>query len=286
MSIVVENLYHTYSPNTPMQTESLVEVSFTIQSGEFVGVIGHTGSGKSTLIQHLNGLIEAQRGSVTVDGIRLFGDYPKKKVRTTVGMVFQYPEYQLFEETVEKDIAFGPKNMGLDEKQQQERVRQAMAQMELPYDEFAQRSPFELSGGQKRRVAIAGVLAMRPKYLVLDEPAAGLDPEGRRLLLERILSLHSETGMAVVLVSHAMDDIAMCAQRVLIMHEGRLVKTGTPAEAFADEQYLYSIGLGIPVMAQLHRKLQEKGLDVPFDATPDGMARCIQQALLRRQADV
>ena len=286
MSIAVENLYHTYSPNTPIQAESLTDVSFEVQNGEFVGIIGQTGSGKSTLIQHLNGLIQAQRGTVTVDGITLCGDYPKKKVRTTVGMVFQYPEYQLFEETVQKDIAFGPKNMGLDEAQQDERVRYAMAQMEIDYDEFAQRSPFELSGGQKRRVAIAGVLAMQPQYLVLDEPAAGLDPEGRRMLLECIKTLHSQTGMAVVMVSHAMDDIAMCAQRVMIMHEGKLVKTGTPQETFADEQYLYSIGLGIPVMAQMHRRLRESGLPVAFDATPSGMARCIQAALLGRRDHV
>ena len=278
MPIDVAHLFHTYNADTPMETESLQDVSFRVQEGEFMGIIGQTGSGKSTLVQHLNGLIQAQRGTVRVDGVRLAGDYPRKDIRTKVGMVFQYPEYQLFEETVEKDIAFGPKNMGLDEKAREERVRFAMAQMELDYDAYAQRSPFELSGGQKRRVAIAGVLAMQPKYLVLDEPAAGLDPEGRRLLLDRIRALHRDTGIAVVMVSHAMDDIAACAQRVLIMHEGKLVKSGTPQEVFADAQALYQMGLGMPVMAQLHAQLVQRGFAVAFDATPQGMARRIRAA--------
>ncbi len=286
MSISVEHLFHTYAPNTPMETKALSDISFDVQMGEFVGIIGQTGSGKSTLVQHLNGLIPVQRGAITVDGIGLCGDYPKKKVRTTVGMVFQYPEYQLFEETVEKDIAFGPKNMGLNDAQQHERVLYAMEQMELDYEEFAKRSPFELSGGQKRRVAIAGVLAMQPKYLVLDEPAAGLDPEGRRLLLTRIQKLHRDSGIAVVMVSHSMDDIAMCAQRVLIIHEGELLRTGTPQEVFSDAQYLYDIGLGMPVMAQLHTRLNEAGFAVAFDATPQGMARLIAQTLQRRREDV
>ncbi len=286
MSITVEHLFHTYAPNTPMETEALSDISFEVKEGEFIGIIGQTGSGKSTLVQHLNGLIPAQRGEITVDGIRLSGDYPKKKVRTTVGMVFQYPEYQLFEETVEKDIAFGPKNMGFDEKEQHERVLHAMEQMDLEYDEYAKRSPFELSGGQKRRVAIAGVLAMQPKYLVLDEPAAGLDPEGRRLLLNRIQRLHKETGIAVVMVSHAMDDIAVCAQRVLILHEGEIVKAGTPQEVFSNAEYLFGIGLGMPVMSQLHSELSEQGFDLEFDATPQGMALSIAQALKRRRGNV
>jgi energy-coupling factor transport system ATP-binding protein len=286
MSIEVKGLYHTYAHNTPLETEALIDIDLTIEEGEFVGIIGQTGSGKSTLVQHLNGLIGAQRGAVTVDGIGLRGDYPKKRVRTMVGMVFQYPEYQLFEETVAKDIAFGPKNMGLGEAEQDARVRAAMAQMELSYDEFAQRSPFDLSGGQKRRVAIAGVLAMQPKYLVLDEPAAGLDPEGRRLLLERIKQLHEKTGMTVVMVSHAMDDIAQCSQRVVVMHGGRILRTGTPQEVFVDEAQLAEIGLGIPVMAALHRKLADSGFDVRFAATPKGMAANVAAALEGGRADV
>lgn len=269
-----------------MQTESLSDITFSVAEGEFVGIIGQTGSGKSTLVQHLNGLIPAQKGQIVVDGIRLEGDYPKKKIRTMVGMVFQYPEYQLFEETVHKDIAFGPKNMGLNQAEQDERVHAAMEQMDLDYDEIGKRSPFELSGGQKRRVAIAGVLAMQPKYLVLDEPAAGLDPEGRRLLLNRILRLHRETGLAVVMVSHAMDDIAMCAQRVIVMHEGKIVHTGTPTEVFSDDDQLYALGLGTPVMAQLHKKLCQCGLNVGFDATPAGMARLIAHAMGGGRGDV
>jgi energy-coupling factor transport system ATP-binding protein len=286
MSITVEHLFHTYAPNTPMETESLSDVNLEVKEGEFLGIIGQTGSGKSTLVQHLNGLIPAQRGQITVEGIRLSGDYPKKKVRTTVGMVFQYPEYQLFEETVEKDIAFGPKNMGLDEKARHERVLWAMDQMDLDYAEYSQRSPFELSGGEKRRVAIAGVLAMQPQYLVLDEPAAGLDPEGRRLLLNMIQKLHRETGIAVVLVSHSMDDIAMCAQRVLILNDGQIIQSGTPQEVFADAEYLNGIGLGLPVMAQLHALLYAKGILVDFDATPKGLANNIALALKRGRSDV
>lgn len=282
MSIVVEHLTHTYSAGTPFAVEALSDVSFTVEDGSFVGIIGHTGSGKSTLAQHLNGLIPVERGKVTVDGTALAGKYDKKAIRTRVGMVFQYPEQQLFEETVEQDIAFGPKNMGLGEAEQKERVKWAMALMDLDYETFAARSPFDLSGGQKRRAAIAGVLAMQPRYLVLDEPAAGLDPEGRRMLLERIRRLHRETGMGVVMVSHAMDDIAQCAQKVLVMHSGRLVNSGTPQQVFADSAFLQSIGLGVPTMATLRERLCDRGLEVDFAATPKEMAQHIAQALRAR----
>lgn len=287
MSIVVEHLTHTYSAGTPFAVEALSDVSFTVEEGSFVGIIGHTGSGKSTLAQHLNGLIAVEQGKVTVDGTVLAGKYDKKAIRTRVGMVFQYPEQQLFEETVEQDIAFGPKNMGLGEAEQKQRVQHAMALMDLDYATFAGRSPFDLSGGQKRRAAIAGVLAMQPRYLVLDEPAAGLDPEGRRMLLSRIRKLHREAGMGVVMVSHAMDDIAQCARKVLVMHKGQLVKSGTPQEVFADSAFLQSIGLGVPTMATLQEQLRRRGLDVDFAATPQQMAENIARALRTgRNADV
>ena len=279
MSIVVEHLNHTYSPNSPFAVQAIADINMEVRDGEFIGIIGHTGSGKSTLIQHLNGLEPAQSGRVMVDGVELTGDYDRKKTRMQVGMVFQYPEQQLFEETVEKDICFGPKNLGLSEDAQKARAHWAMKRLDLDVDTYAQRSPFDLSGGQKRRVAIAGVLAMQPRYLVLDEPVAGLDPEGRRRLLDQIVALHEQTHIGIVLVSHSMDDIARCAQRVLVMHQGRLVRQGTPAEVFADAAYLQSIGLGTPVLAQLAEKLQNKGVRVPFSPTPEGMAYAIAQAL-------
>ena len=279
MSIVVEHLNHTYSPNSPFAVQAIADINMEVRDGEFIGIIGHTGSGKSTLIQHLNGLEPAQSGRVMVDGVELTGDYDRKKTRMQVGMVFQYPEQQLFEETVEKDICFGPKNLGLSEDEQKARAHWAMKLLDLDVDTYAQRSPVDLSGGQKRRVASAGVLAMQPRYLVLDEPVAGLDPEGRRRLLDQIVALHEQTHIGIVLVSHSMDDIARCAQRVLVMHQGRLVRQGTPAEVFADAAYLQSIGLGTPVLAQLAEKLQNKGVRVPFSPTPEGMAYAIAQAL-------
>ncbi|MBQ9989274.1 MAG: energy-coupling factor transporter ATPase [Clostridia bacterium] len=287
MPITVQNLSYTYSENTPMAVKALENVTLTIHEGEFIGIIGHTGSGKSTLVQHLNGLIPVQSGSITVDDIALRDSYPKKTVRTRVGMVFQYPEQQLFEETVAADIAFGPKNMGLSEEEQNRRVRHAMELMALDYSAIAERSPFELSGGQRRRVAIAGVLAMEPKYLILDEPAAGLDPEGRRLLLERIMGLHRETGIAVVMVSHSMDDIARCAQRVIVMEKGRIVNIGKPEEVFADAEKMEQLGLGVPTMAKVRDRLREAGLAVAFAATPEKMAENIAAALKERgQRDV
>ena len=287
MPITVQNLSYTYSENTPMAVKALENVTLTIHEGEFIGIIGHTGSGKSTLVQHLNGLIPVQSGSITVDDIALRDSYPKKTVRTRVGMVFQYPEQQLFEETVAADIAFGPKNMGLSEEEQNRRVRHAMELMALDYSAIAERSPFELSGGQRRRVAIAGVLAMEPKYLILDEPAAGLDPEGRRLLLERIMGLHRETGIAVVMVSHSMDDIARCAQRVIVMEKGRIVNIGKPEEVFADAEKMEQLGLGVPTMAKVRDRLREAGLAVAFAATPEKMAENIAAALKDRgQRDV
>ena len=224
MSIVIENLCHVYGKGTPFLVEALKDVSLEIEKGQLTGIIGHTGSGKSTLAQHLNGLEQAQSGRVVVDSVELSGKYDKKAIRTKVGMVFQYPEQQLFEETVVKDICFGPKNLGLSEEQQIERAKSAMALMQIEYETFAERSPFDLSGGQKRRVAIAGVLAMEPDYLVLDEPTAGLDPEARRNLLTIIRRLPEQTGMGVLMVSHSMEDMAMYADKLAVMHQGKLVR--------------------------------------------------------------
>lgn len=232
MSIVIENLCHVYGKGTPFLVEALKDVSLEIEKGQLTGIIGHTGSGKSTLAQHLNGLEQAQSGRVMVDSVELSGKYDKKAIRTKVGMVFQYPEQQLFEETVVKDICFGPKNLGLSEEKQIERAKSAMALMQIEYETFAEHSPFDLSGGQKRRVAIAGVLAMEPDYLVLDEPTAGLDPEARRNLLTIIRRLPEQTGMGVLMVSHSMEDMAMYADKLAVMHQGKLVRFGTPEEIF------------------------------------------------------
>ncbi|MEG0639771.1 MAG: energy-coupling factor transporter ATPase [Clostridia bacterium] len=266
MPIQVEHLTHTYMAGGPFSAVALNDVSLTIEDNELIGLLGHTGSGKTTLVQHLNGLIKPTQGHVVVDGL----DVGQKgasllEVRKKVGLVFQYPEYQLFEETVAKDIAFGPKNMGLSPAEIEERVRFAMEQVGLVYDELAQRSPFELSGGQMRRVAIAGVLAMRPKVLVLDEPTAGLDPAGRRSILAMIRHLHAAGGLTVVMVSHSMDDIADLATRLLVMSKGELVLSGTPREVFMQQDLLRSIGLGVPQAAELTHALIAEGFDLPAD---------------------
>ena len=257
LSIVIENLCHVYGKGTPFLVEALKDVSLEIEKGQLTGIIGHTGSGKSTLAQHLNGLEQAQSGRVVVDSVELSGKYDKKAIRTKVGMVFQYPEQQLFEETVVKDICFGPKNLGLSEEQQIERAKSAMALMQIEYETFAERSPFDLSGGQKRRVAIAGVLAMEPDYLVLDEPTAGLDPEARRNLLTIIRRLPEQTGMGVLMVSHSMEDMAMYADKLAVMHQGKLVRFGTPEEIFSHEEELRQAGLAVPTLSRLTKALQK-----------------------------
>ena len=266
MPIQVEHLTHTYMPGSPFAAVALDDVSLTIGDGELIGLLGHTGSGKTTLVQHLNGLVKPTSGRVLVDGV----DLSQKGVslldiRRRVGLVFQYPEYQLFEETVAKDIAFGPKNLGLSQQEVDERVRAACAQVELDFAELAERSPFELSGGQMRRVAIAGVLAMRPEVLVLDEPTAGLDPARRQGILSMIRSLHAAGGLTVVMVSHSMDDIASLATRLIVMSKGKLVMTGTPREVFAKQELLRSIGLGVPQAAELCHALRAEGYDLPQD---------------------
>ena len=233
-AVELKGLTYTYSVKTPFEKRALDNVSLAVEEGEFVGLIGATGSGKSTLIQHLNGLVKVQQGEVSVEGMNASDKKTLKKLRFTVGMVFQYPEYQLFEDTVAKDVAFGPKNMKLDKEEVERRVRRAMEVVGLPYEEFAERSPFELSGGEKRRAAIAGVIAMEPKILVLDEPVAGLDPVGRREILALVRKLHEEVSPTVIMVSHYMDDIAEMADRIVALKEGRIVADGSPAEGASE----------------------------------------------------
>ena len=277
MPIQVEHLTHTYMTDSPFAATALEDVSLTIEDGELIGLLGHTGSGKTTLVQHLNGLLKPTSGRVVVDGL----DITEKgvsllEVRRRVGLVFQYPEYQLFEETVAKDVAFGPKNLGLSEQEVDERVRYALQEVGLVYDEIAERSPFELSGGQMRRVAIAGVLAMRPKTLILDEPTAGLDPAGRRSILGMIRELHAAGGLTVVMVSHNMDDISSLATRLVVMSRGRMVLTGTPREVFQHRELLESIGLGIPQAAELTQRLIAEGYPLPADLyTPAEVAEAL-----------
>lgn len=264
MSIVIEHLNYVYMTGGPYETKALSDVNLTIHDGEFIGLIGHTGSGKSTLVQHLNGLIMPTSGRVLVDGMDLADKgTDRRAVRQRVGLVFQYPENQLFEETVEKDIAFGPKNLGLDEAEIDRRVRDAMRRVALDYDRLHERSVFELSGGQMRRVAIAGVLAMEPQVLVLDEPCAGLDPRGREEILGLIKRLHEEAGTTIVMVSHSMDDVASLAERVIVMNHGEVVMDGTPRDVFACGEELRGMGLDVPQAVQLADKLRERGFDIP-----------------------
>lgn len=266
MPIELKHLTHTYSEGSAFQSTALEDVSVTIKDGEFLAVVGHTGSGKSTLVQHLNGLLKPTGGQVLIDGEDLNGEHVNRRaLRQKVGLVFQYPEYQLFEETVAKDIAFGPKNQGLDSAEIDRRVRRAMAHVQLDYDKYAERSPFELSGGQMRRVAIAGVLAMEPKVLILDEPTAGLDPRGRDRILGMIHDLHAEGGMTVIMVSHSMDDVARLATRMLVMSHGKMVMMDTPRAVFQQRDLLRSIGLDVPQAAKLCARLRERGLNLPED---------------------
>ena len=264
MPIVIEHLNYVYMSGGPYETHALDDVSLTIEDGEFVGLIGHTGSGKSTLVQHLNGLLLPTSGTITVDGLNIADKATDRRaIRRKVGLVFQYPENQLFEETVEKDIAFGPKNLGLDDAEIDRRVRDAMRKVALDYDALHERSVFELSGGQMRRVAIAGVLAMEPQVLVLDEPCAGLDPHGREEILGLIRKLHEEAGTTIVMVSHSMDDVASLAERVIVMNHGELVMDGAPRDVFACGEELRGMGLDVPQAVELADRLREKGFAIP-----------------------
>jgi len=283
--IRVEHLSYVYNPGLPTQVTALEDVSFTVEQGDFVGVIGATGSGKSTLISHLNGLNKPTSGKVWVDGRDLWADPAKiREFRFLTGLVFQYPEYQLFEETCYKDIAFGPKNMGLDEAEVDRRVREAARFVGLD-DTLLARSPFELSGGQKRRVAVAGVLAMRPRILVLDEPAAGLDPEGRDEILGEIKQYHKQTGTTVLLVSHSMEDIAKYANRVLVMADKKVAMYDTVERVFARAEELLALGLSVPQVTKIFLKLREMGLDLPTDVyTVPYAVKTLLEAKARRDA--
>ncbi len=258
----VKNLHHTYSADTPFRHDALKDVSFSVERGEFIGVIGHTGSGKSTLMQHLNGLLKPTSGEILLDGKNIWADKKlTRQSRFRVGLVFQYPEYQLFEETVYKDIAFGPKNMGLKQTEVDRRVREAAEFVGITPAQL-EASPFDLSGGQKRRVAIAGVIAMEPEVLILDEPTAGLDPEGREAILENIRSYQREMNATIMMVSHSMSDVARLAERLLVMNDGCLVMDAPPAEVFTRPQELLDMGLDIPEVTRLFMLLKNKGIAV------------------------
>lgn len=259
MIMEIKNLSYVYNPNTPFEQKALDNINLEIKQGEFIGLIGHTGSGKSTLVQHLNGLMKPTSGNILIDGV----DITEKKVnlkeiRQKVGLVFQYPEHQLFEETIYKDIAFGPKNLELGEEEVDKRVRNAMEQVGLNFEELKDRSPFELSGGQKRRVAIGGVMAMKPQILILDEPTAGLDPRGRDEILGEILKIYKEENITVILVSHNMEDIAKLVNRILVMDKGKIAMDNTPLEIFKRVDELKEIGLGVPQITEFMEKFYEK----------------------------
>lgn len=272
MSIEIKNVTYTYMPKTPFERKALDGVDLVIDEGSFVAVAGHTGSGKSTLMQQLNGLLVPTIGQVLVDGVDLNAKGSKqeklkaREARLKVGMVFQYAEHQLFEETVFADVAFGPKNLGMDEAETERRVRESMESVGLSYEEFKDKSPFQLSGGQMRRVAIAGVLAMQPKYLVLDEPAAGLDAMGKERLMRELMALHRKKGMTMVFVSHNMDDIARMADKVIFMHEGRVLLYDTPTRAFREKDLLEEAGLCPPRIWSFLEELKDAGLSVDTEA--------------------
>lgn len=266
MSIKAENIIYVYGEGTPFKTIALDDVSIDIEKGDFVGIIGHTGSGKSTLIQLLNGLELPASGKVTVDDKHVGSDKSElRKIRQSVGLVFQYPEYQLFEETVEKDVAFGPLNLGLSESEINTRVKEALQAVGFDYNDIKDKSPFDLSGGQKRRVAIAGVLAMKPDYLILDEPTAGLDPAGRNEIFEQIKRLHKSNNQTVILVSHSMEDIAKLVEKVIVLYKGKVHMQGSPKEIYRNAQELVKIGLGVPQIVEVVMELRKNGFNIKDD---------------------
>lgn len=266
MSIEIENLKHIYDIGTPYEITALENINLSIKSGELVGLIGHTGSGKSTLIQHLNGLLKPTDGSIIIDNVILNKDKKDMRmIRKKVGLVFQYPEYQLFEETVEKDIAFGPRNLGVSEDEIDARVREALSNVGLSYDEFSKKAPFELSGGQKRKVAIAGVLAMKPTTLILDEPTAGLDPKSRDELLNHIKRLHDLEKITIIFVTHSMEEVARLASRLIVMHKSKIAYDDTPQKVFKNVEHLQSIGLDVPQLSKLVYMLNAKGFSISED---------------------
>lgn len=268
MSLIeINNLMHIYSPGLPFEKKAMDDISLKIEENEFIGLIGHTGSGKSTFIQHLNGLLKPSSGEIIIDGTRVDKSGSNlTDLRKKVGLVFQYPEYQLFEETIERDIAFGPRNLDISEEEVHERVKASMESVGLDYETYKDKSPFELSGGLKRRVAIAGVLAMEPKVLILDEPTAGLDPRGRDEILSEIKSIHENRKITVILVSHSMEDVAKIAERIIVFDKGKVFLDGEPREIFRNEDKLLGVGLGIPQITSLMRTLKKRGLDINEDA--------------------
>lgn len=260
MSVKVENLTHIYNEGLPHESVAVQDVSFSIEDGQIAGIIGHTGSGKSTLVQHLNGLIKPKTGSIYIDGENICdGKTVMREIRKKVGLVFQYPEYQLFEETVFKDVAFGPKNIGLADEELEDRVREAIELVGLDYEQIKDKSPFDLSGGQKRRVAIAGVIAMKPKVLILDEPTAGLDPKAHRDVLDMIIRVHEHENNITIMVSHNMEDIASMCDKVIVMDRAHAVMEGTPEEVFARRTELKQMGLAAPPVTELIDMLNDRG---------------------------
>lgn len=287
MIIDIKDLNYIYNPNTPFEKKALDNINIQINEGDFIGLIGHTGSGKSTLVQHLNGLMKPTSGTIIVDGKNITEKGASlRDVRQKVGLVFQYPEHQLFEESVYKDISFGPKNLGLSDEEVNQRIRHAMDLVGLDFESLKDRSPFELSGGQKRRVAIAGVIAMKPKVLVLDEPTAGLDPSGRDEILDEVKELFKKEGITIILVSHSMEDVARLVDRIFVMHKGRLVIDDTTREVFKRASDLEEIGLGIPQITKFMKRFKEKGNDIDDNILTVEEAKEEIMKFLRRKRDV
>lgn len=284
MAINIEHLSHVYGDDTTLAVKALDDINLTIPDGQFVGIIGHTGSGKSTLMQHLNGLLKGSSGRILFDGRDIYAkDYQLKELRRQVGLVFQYPEHQLFEIDVFSDVCFGPKNLGLSKEEIEERATNALKAVGMP-KEYYNQSPFDLSGGQKRRVAIAGVLAMNPKVLILDEPTAGLDPQGRQEILDLIKSLQTESKMTILLVSHSMEDVADYVDRIIVMNHGRIAFDGAPKEVFAHYKELEEMGLACPQVTYVMHDLKEKGFDVDINATTVEEAKNSILRALRRES--
>lgn len=273
MSIILDHVSHIYEAGTAMEFAALKDINLVIPEGQFIGLIGHTGSGKSTLVQHLNGLLAPTGGNIYYNGADIHdSDFDKKKLRSKVGLVFQYPEHQLFEIDVFTDVCFGPKNLGLSKKETELRAYAALKQVGLE-DEYFYQSPFDLSGGQKRRVAIAGVLAMKPEVLILDEPTAGLDPKGRNEILDQVAKLREETGITVILVSHSMEDVAKYVDRIIVMNKGQIMYDDVPKEVFRHYKELESVGLAAPSVTYIMQALKEKGLPADTDITTIGEAK-------------
>lgn len=283
MEIELKDVSHIYNEGNAFEKVALKNINLKFKENEFIGIIGHTGSGKSTLVQHLNALSMPTSGDVIVNGINTKEDgQNKRNIRKNVGLVFQYPEYQLFEETIYKDIAFGPGNLGCSEEEIDERVKWACEMVDLDFERIKEVSPFDVSGGQKRRAAIAGVLAMKPKFLVLDEPTAGLDPKGRDEILRNINNLYKEEDMTIILVSHSMEEIARLVNRIVVLEHGEILMDGKPKEIFSRHEELREIGLDVPQITELMIKLKEKGMDIPTDVLTVEEAEMVLKEYLRR----